>query len=63
MGGGVAASAGDIAGLARSIAELMSDDAMCQRIGTAALAFARQELTPEVHLANLERAYGEIGAA
>ena len=56
-GRGYIALAGGVADLAERMDLLMSDDEECRRAGAAALAFARNELTPERHLGELERAY------
>jgi glycosyltransferase involved in cell wall biosynthesis len=53
---------GDEAGLARNIIDLMGDEEACRLAGAAGLAFAREELTPERHLARLEQAYRSIMA-
>jgi glycosyltransferase involved in cell wall biosynthesis len=54
---------GDGADLARNIDDLMGDADACSLAGAAALAFAREELTPELHLAHLEQAYRDVMAS
>jgi glycosyltransferase involved in cell wall biosynthesis len=54
---------GDRRDLARSISNLMRDTEGCRLAGAAAIAFAEEELTPERHLARLERAYRDMIAA
>jgi glycosyltransferase involved in cell wall biosynthesis len=54
---------GDILGPARQIDLLMRDDAMCRQAGDAALAFARDELTPSRHRVRLEQAYRSLVSA
>jgi glycosyltransferase involved in cell wall biosynthesis len=53
---------GDVLDLARSISLLVRDGKLCRTTGARALAFARQELTPERHLTQLEHAYRSLTA-
>jgi glycosyltransferase involved in cell wall biosynthesis len=62
-GRGWSCQPGDIFGLARQIGLLMRDDAMCRQAGDAALAFARDELTPSRHRVRLEHAYRSLISA
>jgi glycosyltransferase involved in cell wall biosynthesis len=56
-GRGWIARPGDANDLSEKMRTLMEDDEMCMRAGGAALAFARDELTPTRHLTLLEQTY------
>jgi glycosyltransferase involved in cell wall biosynthesis len=56
-GEGLMCDPGDVATLARHIADLMSDDELCRALGGRGLERARAEFTPASHLAKLEQAY------
>jgi glycosyltransferase involved in cell wall biosynthesis len=58
-GGGLAFESKDTAGAADRVRRLMEDDELCRRAGSAALAFATQELSAEGHVRGLESAYGK----
>jgi glycosyltransferase involved in cell wall biosynthesis len=50
---------GDVSDLAWLIQLLMKDDALYGQVGAAALAFARDELTPQRRRARLAQAYAK----
>lgn len=62
-GRGVVCAPGDAEDLAAKIILMSRDDALCARAGEAALAFARDELDPKIHLSRLEDAYAAVRAA
>jgi glycosyltransferase involved in cell wall biosynthesis len=61
-GRGWLARPGDAHDLSDKMRSLMENDEMCIRAGGAALAFAREELTPERHLNRLEQTYEGVVA-
>ena len=59
-GRGWTAQPGDARALSDNIRAVIEDDEKCMGAGAAALAFARDELTPERHRIRLEQAYREV---
>ena len=62
-GRGWIARPGDSQDLSDRIRASMDDEEMCMKAGAAALAFARDELTPMRHLTLLEQAYEDVIAS
>ena len=60
---GLSFRAGDADAAARAIKRFMEDDSLCRSAGQAAADFAREELTPQRHLRNLERSYQRVMAS
>jgi glycosyltransferase involved in cell wall biosynthesis len=58
-GAGMLFERGDHQDLATKLRELQNDE-RCLQAGTAALRFARRELTPDTHLHGLEEAYSAV---
>lgn len=63
QGRGLVCSAGDVRDTADKLRLLMENDDLCKRAGEAGLIFARNELAPANHRAQLEDAYEAVGAA
>lgn len=61
-GEGLICRRGDPADLAGKIRSLTEDDALCLKAGTAALARAAAEFTPDAHLRRLEQLYSKVAA-
>ena len=62
-GAGLIFTSRDAEGAAASIRSLMDDDALARKLGSAALEFARSELTPRAHLTRLEDVYSKAASA
>jgi glycosyltransferase involved in cell wall biosynthesis len=60
-GEGLSCRRGDAQDLAEKISLFRSDDSLCRRAGSAALARARAEFAPEAHLRRLEAIYAKVG--
>jgi glycosyltransferase involved in cell wall biosynthesis len=58
-GAGLVFERSDVAGLAAKL-HLFEEDELCLQAGTAALQFAHEELTPEIHRKQLEKAYSAV---
>jgi glycosyltransferase involved in cell wall biosynthesis len=59
-GGGFSTPAGDVDRLREKIELLGADDDLCEELGTQALAFAREHLTPERHVGAVDEAYRSL---
>ena len=61
-GAGLIFTAGDAEAAAGSIRSLVDNDALARELGSAALEFARRELTSQAHLAKLEDVYSKAAS-
>ena len=57
---GLTVPSGDIDALAGAIDRLMTDEALCDRLGSAAEQASWQQFTPDVHLARLQRLFSTL---
>ena len=62
-GAGLTFTSGDVESAAAHIRSLVDDDALARELGSAALEFARTELTSQAHLEKLEEVYSRAASA